>query len=87
MPEICRFLGLLIKIQYRDHCPPHIHVWYGRRDRATIDISDVSVMRGKLPRPQLTCVLAWVYLHQQELLLDWDRAARGERPERIAPLE
>ena len=86
MPELSRFLGLLIKIQYSDHAPPHIHVWYGRQDRATVLIEDGSILEGDLPRPQLLCVGAWVYMHQNELLDAWERASHHLKPRKIAPL-
>lgn len=86
MPEISRFFGLVIKMQYRDHMPPHFHVWYGGRSHATIDIVRAILHRGALPRPQLTAVLAWTYLHQQELLHAWDTACRDRRPPHIRPL-
>ena len=87
MPELCRFLGLIIKIQFRDHSPPHIRVWYGGHDRASIRIKDGSIYRGSLPRPQLLFVGAWAYLHQDELMEAWDMASRNRHPGRIAPLE
>jgi hypothetical protein len=86
MPELSRFLGLLIKIQFQDHTPPHIHVWYGKRDRATIAIEDGSVLAGNLPRPQLMCIGAWVYMHQNELMDAWERASHHLAPRKISPL-
>lgn len=29
MPEICRFYGIVIKMFYDDHSPPHFHAEYG----------------------------------------------------------
>ena len=86
MPELCRFLGLIIKIQYKDHSPPHVHAWYGGRDRATVLIRDGSISRGSLPRPQSLSVGAWIYMHNDELLDAWEKASHGRRPGKIAPL-
>ena len=41
MPELSRFYGLIIKLYYEDHCPPHFHVWRGKKYLATFDIEDV----------------------------------------------
>jgi hypothetical protein len=29
MPELCRFLGMVIYMLYDDHRPPHFHAEYG----------------------------------------------------------
>jgi hypothetical protein len=86
MPELSRFLGLLIKIQYRDHAPPHIHVWYGGRDRAIVSIADGSILEGSLPRPHVFHVGSWVYQHGGELRDAWERVSRDLKPRKIAPL-
>jgi Domain of unknown function (DUF4160) len=87
VPELCRFYGIIIKIQFEDHGPPHIHVWYAGRDAATIRIGDGTVIRGILPRPQMSCVLAWIRMHQDELMDAWGRASIRVDPGKIAPLE
>ena len=87
MPEVSRFFGLLIKIQYRDHAPPHFHIWRSGRSQARMNILTVNLLKGgKLPKPQLALVAAWTYLHQQELLAAWERAFAGVSPGKIPPL-
>jgi len=39
MPEISRFLGIVIAILYRDHEPPHFHATYGEYE-VTVRIRD-----------------------------------------------
>lgn len=48
MPEICRFLGVVIFINFGDHPPPHFHAQYGGTD-ALVDIEDLVVREGSLP--------------------------------------
>ena len=36
MPEICRFYGIVIKMFFDDHDPPHFHAQYAGRE-ALID--------------------------------------------------
>jgi hypothetical protein len=67
MPEISRFFGIVIKMFFDDHNPPHFHAEYGER-RATIDIRNLSVFSGQLPPRALGLVIKWANLHQQELL-------------------
>ena len=86
MPEISRFFGIVIRIFFNDHAPPHFHAVYGG-DEALIEIESLIVYRGELPQRALAMVLEWAALHRQELRRDWDLARRGRPPEPIAPLE
>ena len=45
MPELSRFLGMIISIYFDDHNPPHFHVAYNE-DEALIAINDLSVLKG-----------------------------------------
>ena len=86
MPEISRFLGIIISMNWNDHAPPHFHARYGGGN-ATIAIYPSRILSGSLPPRVLACVLEWAGLHQEELLEDW-RLARENRPlKRIEPLE
>lgn len=86
MPELSRFLGLVISMYYDDHEPPHFHVRYGEHI-AAIRLSPLGVLRGSLPRRALAIALEWAELHEPELQDDWNRARRGEPLVAIAPLE
>ncbi|HEX29594.1 TPA: DUF4160 domain-containing protein [Candidatus Poribacteria bacterium] len=48
MPEICRFFGIVIRMYFADHPPPHFHVEYGEH-RAVIDIRTLVIIEGYLP--------------------------------------
>ena len=38
MPEICRFYGIVIKMYFADHAPPHFHAEYAEHEvRIAID--------------------------------------------------
>lgn len=86
MPEISRFLGIVIRMYFRDHSPPHFHASYGGAD-ARVAITPPGVLDGRLPPRVLALVLEWAKLHQAELLANWRRLRTGEPPQRIAPLE
>ena len=85
MPEISRFLGIVVRMYYRDHAPPHFHATYGEYD-ITVDI-ETGVTEGRFPRRALAAVLEWFELHQEELRENWHRAEREEPLEKIEPLE
>jgi hypothetical protein len=85
MPEISRFLGIVIAILYREHNPPHFHASYGSYD-VTVGILD-GVVTGCFPKRALRLVLEWYELHQAELLENWERAQQRMPLKPIAPLE
>ncbi|MCY3845337.1 MAG: DUF4160 domain-containing protein [Acidobacteria bacterium] len=85
MPEISRFLGIVIGMFYSEHGAPHFHAVYGRYE-ISVDIESRAV-QGEFPRRALRLVLEWASLHESELRVNWDLARRGEPLNRIAPLE
>lgn len=86
MPIISRFFGIIIRMFFNEHAPPHFHAEYGEY-RATIDIRSLTVMEGKLPRRATELVLDWAELHQTELLRDWELCQQHQQPEEITPLQ
>ena len=85
MPEICRFLGIVIYMLYDDHRPPHFHAEYGEY-KVTVEIN-TGVVQGRFPRRALKALLEWFELHRDELLEDWELAEQHEPLNRIPPLE
>lgn len=85
MPEISRFLGVVIYMYYRDHAPPHFHAEYGEFE-ATIEIES-GVVEGRFPRRALNHVLEWYALHQDELSENWKLARQKLPLNSIDPLE
>ena len=62
-----------------------VHAKYAEYE-ASIGIDDGEILGGKLPRKQLRLVQAWIELHRDELLADWELAQSGEQPYKIDPL-
>ena len=88
MPTLSMFFGIIIRMYYapKEHNPPHIHVYY-QDLTASINILDGQVTSGKLPLKQLRLVNAWIEIHQEELLADWNLCQNGEKPYSIEPLK
>ena len=86
MPEVSRFYGIVIRMYFREHGPPHFHAEYAGQE-ALIGIEDLAVLRGRLSPRALGFVIEWAVLHQAELHAAWHRARRQEAPGKIAPLE
>ena len=85
VPEISRFLGIVIGMFYREHGRAHFHAVYGEF-KASIEIEPV-VIHGHLPPVAERLVLDWLELHRAELLENWELARRGSPLKSIAPLE
>ena len=86
MPEISRFYGIVIKMFFDDHNPPHFHALYGEHE-VLIDINTFAVFAGHLPPRALGLVIEWTTLHQDELLNNWERAQVQESLCKIEPLK
>ena len=85
MPEISRFLGIVIGMFFSEHGVAHFHAAYGEY-KITVEI-DSGLVRGEFPLRAQRLVLEWVTLHKEELQENWARARRREPLNRIAPLE
>ena len=85
MPEISRFYGIVIRMFYDDHNPPHFHAQYGEQE-AVVEIASLAVIAGYLSPRARGLVVEWAVLHQDELRVNWTRAEARERPARIEPL-
>ena len=88
MPAISMFYGLIVYMYFMDnkqHKLPHIHVKY-QNDEVIVSIPDGQILDGKIPPPKMKLLLAWIELHKEELLANWQLAVSGEQPYKIEPL-
>ncbi|MDQ6477616.1 DUF4160 domain-containing protein [Dyadobacter sp. LHD-138] len=67
MPEISRFLGIIIRMFFDDHNPPRFHAEF-QDFKAIIDIKTAELLEEDLPPKQLKLVQAWAIIHEKELL-------------------
>lgn len=86
MPEIARFYGIVIKMFFEDHNPPHFHAQYGEYE-VLIDITTFAVFAGHLPPRALGLVIEWATQHQNELLNNWESSRAQESLSKIEPLK
>lgn len=86
MPEISRFLGIIITMYYKDHSFPHFHVRYGEH-RGVFSISELKLIEGQLPRRITSLVLEWAFEHREDLLEDWELSKARKPLKEIEPLE
>ncbi len=87
MPIISMFYGIIIKMYFDDHYPPHFHAVY--QDTEAVFSLDGNEIRGKLPRPQTNMVKAWCAIHHDELVANWKIASHQEAGQvyKIEPLK
>ena len=85
MPTISMFYGILIRMYYDDHTPPHLHAIYGE-EKASYDFNG-ELINGKLSNKQHKLVVAWIEIHKEELQANWKLAQDGEQFFKIEPLK
>ena len=85
MPTISTFYGIIIRMFFNEHAPPHFHAQYGGY-KASNNIQSLELMEVKLPRRALNLALDWAELHQSELLDDWELCEQHQQPFKIKPL-
>lgn len=72
MPIISTFYGILIRMYFADHAPPHFHASYQGHE-ALVRINDGAIMEGFLPKKAQRIVVEWATAHQAELNANWQR--------------
>jgi hypothetical protein len=86
MPTISEFFGIIIRMYYDDHNPPHFHAYYGEQC-ILVNIKTLEVMEGKILKRAKAMVLEWADENRDELLNDWELAVNHEPLIAIQPLD
>ena len=69
----------------RQHKLPHIHVRH-QDDEAVYAIADGELLAGSIPSAKARLVQAWIEIHRDDLMADWQLAVSGQHPYKIEPL-
>lgn len=83
------FYGVIVLMYYfdnRKHQLPHIHVQYSGEE-AVVSIPDGEVIEGAIRANKLKLVQAWIEIHQEDLMADWQLAVNGQQVFKIDPLK
>ncbi|MFZ5519199.1 MAG: DUF4160 domain-containing protein [Candidatus Zhuqueibacterota bacterium] len=89
MPTISMFYGILIRMFFKDaekNHLPHIHADY-QGQVAVYSIPDGEVLSGSIPSNKHKLVVAWIEIHKEDLIADWELAANGKKPFPIKGLD
>ena len=88
MPAISMFYGIIVYMYFMDnkqHNMPHIHVKY-QEDEVIVSIPDGEVLEGAIPKAKMKLLQAWIEIHKDELVANWQLAVSGQHPYKIEPL-
>ena len=69
----------------KQHNKPHIHVKY-QDDEVIVAIPEGDVLEGSIPKAKMKLLQAWIEIHKDELMADWQLAVSGELPYKMEPL-
>ncbi len=89
MPTISMFYGVLIKMFFKDtdkHHLAHIHAEY-QGNMGVYSIIDGDLLAGKMPPNKQKIIVAWIEIHHEDLLADWELAKEGKMPFKIKGLD
>ncbi len=89
MPVISMFYDLIVAMYYLDtkqHKLPHIHIKYGELE-AVYEIPNGNLLEGSLPSNKERLVQAWIEIHKEDLMANWQLAVSGNRIFTIDPLK
>ena len=86
MPTLSMFFGIVIRVNPREHNPPHFHAQFQDRE-GSFDIATGEMSVGDLNQRQVRLVQAWWEIHKDELRANWDLIQNGEMHFKINPLQ
>ncbi|HPI18881.1 MAG TPA: DUF4160 domain-containing protein [Candidatus Kapabacteria bacterium] len=89
MAILSMFYGIIVSMYYLDnkqHKFPHIHVKY-QENEIVISIPDANILEGSIPANKLKLVIAWIEIHKDELMANWELASKGNSVFQIEPLK
>jgi hypothetical protein len=88
MAILSMFFGIVVSMYFFDqrrHHLPHIHVKFQEQE-AVISIPDGEILEGELKPGKLKLVHAWIEIHREDLMADWELASEGQKVFPIEPL-
>ena len=83
------FYGIIVSLYFfdnKEHKTPHIHARY-QNEEVVLSIPDGNILTGKLIPAKLKLVQAWIEIHKDELIADWELAVNGQEVFKIEPLK
>jgi hypothetical protein len=86
VPIVSSFFGIIIRMFFDDHAPPHFHAEHQGQE-AVVGF-DGRIIEGEIISPRARKLIKeWAEVHRSELDLNWRRAKKFRPLVHIAPLE
>ena len=86
MPEISRFFGIVVRMYYDEHNPPHLHAEYSG-NKAVFDFQG-NIIKGDLSsKTAIKLMREGIDIHEIELVKDWNLARANKEIKKINPLD
>ena len=82
------FYGVIVYMYFMDnkqHQIPHIHAKY-QDNEVVVAIPNGEILEGSIPNSKMKLLQAWIELHKDELIANWQLAVSGQLPYKIEPL-
>jgi hypothetical protein len=86
MPYISMFFGIIIRMFYKEHSPPHFHADY-QGQRASFDFDGKLIKGGLESKTARRLIRKWAQIHRKELEENWGNIKKGKQLNKIAPLD
>lgn len=87
MPTLSVFFGIVVRMYTEKDGPhhlPHIHAEY--QGQKIVVTFEGEILEGSLPNTKLHMLLAWIAIHKEDLIANWELLSAGEPFFRIEPL-
>lgn len=85
MPAISIFFGIVIRMFYKDHEPPHFHAEY-QGQRGKFDLTGKMLVGSIQSKTALRLIRQWARQHEAEIRANWQRMKADKPLEAIEPL-
>ena len=72
MPIIGRIKGIILRMFFSDHAPPHFHATNNNEDEGLFKIKDLEMFKGDLKSKDQREVKKWAKPRQNKLKDMWD---------------
>ena len=88
MPTLSVFYGIVVYMfseKGERHHKPHIHCKYAEHE--VVISLDGEILEGDMPSSKMKLIEAWMEIHKDDLLANWELLSNGEQHFRIQPLQ
>ena len=84
--DVLWYNNIYVFFRNRQHKLPHIHVKYQEQE-SIFSLPEGELIEGELKSNKLKLVQAWIEIHKEELMADWELAVNGQEVFKIDPLK